>query len=75
MLAESVILITLFAYFTAVVSTYAELMHGPKDEEEEEKPEDDKEGDKWNKWSNQLEDLTFIVWSKVMNSESLVKKQ
>lgn len=35
MLAESVILICLFAYFIAVVSRYNELMHGPDAKEEE----------------------------------------
>jgi hypothetical protein len=40
MLAESVILICLFAYFLCVVSAYQELMHGPQDDEAEgEKPE------------------------------------
>lgn len=46
MLAESVILIALFAYFICVVSAYMDLMHGPQDEEEEKPDEEAKSASK-----------------------------
>lgn len=45
MLAESVVLICLFAYFLCVVSAYQELMHGPQDDEEKKEEEENKEGE------------------------------